>query len=49
MTDVEGGYAIGQRMAEDLKGKGNIVVIQATPGAARGESLEQGFRQAMAE
>ena len=49
MTDVEAGYAIGQRMAEDLKGKGNIVVIQATPGAARGESLEQGFWQAMAE
>ena len=49
MTDVEAGYAIGQRMAEDLNGKGNIVVIQATPGAARGENLEQGFQQAMAE
>lgn len=49
MTDVEAGYAIGQRMAKDLNGKGNVVVIQATPGAARGESLEQGFQQAMAE
>ena len=49
MTDVEAGYAIGQRMAQDLGGKGNVVVIQATPGAARGESLEQGFQQAMAE
>ncbi|MDD6057239.1 MAG: sugar ABC transporter substrate-binding protein [Clostridiales bacterium] len=49
MTDVEAGYAIGKRMAEDLNGKGNIVVIQATPGAARGENLEQGFQQAMAE
>ncbi|MBQ9990558.1 MAG: sugar ABC transporter substrate-binding protein [Lachnospiraceae bacterium] len=49
MTDVEAGYAIGKRMAEDLNGKGNVVVIQATPGAARGESLEQGFQQAMAE
>lgn len=49
MTDVEAGYAIGQRMAADLNGKGNVVVIQATPGAARGESLEQGFQQAMAE
>ncbi len=49
MTDVEAGYAIGQRMARDLNGQGNVVVIQATPGAARGESLEQGFQQAMAE
>lgn len=49
MTDVEAGYAIGQRMADDLGGKGNVVVIQATPGAARGESLEQGFQQAIKE
>ena len=27
MTDVEAGYAIGQRMAADLNGKGNGVVI----------------------
>lgn len=49
MTDVEAGYAIGQRIAKDLNGEGNVVVIQATPGAARGENLEQGFQQAMAE
>lgn len=49
MTDVEAGYAIGQRIAEDLNGEGNVVVIQATPGAARGENLEQGFQQAVAE
>lgn len=49
MTDVEAGYAIGQRIATDLNGEGNVVVIQATPGAARGENLEQGFQQAMAE
>ena len=49
MTDVEAGYAIGKRMAADLNGQGNVVVIQATPGAARGENLEQGFQQAMAE
>ena len=49
MTDVEAGYAIGERIAEDLGGKGNVVVIQATPGAARGENLEAGFQQSMAQ
>lgn len=49
MTDVEAGYAIGTRIANDLGGEGNVVVIQATPGAARGENLEAGFQKAMAE
>ena len=48
MTDIEAGYVIGEKIAEALGGKGNVVVIQATPGAARGELLEQGFQMSMA-
>ena len=50
MTDVEAGYAIGERIAEALgPDGGNVVTIQATPGAARGENLEAGFQQSMAQ
>ena len=49
MTDVEAGYVIGEKIAEALNGKGNVVVIQATPGAARGELLEEGFQKSMAQ
>lgn len=47
MTDVEAGYAIGERIAADLGGSGNVVIIEATPGAARGENLQTGFKQAL--
>ena len=47
MTDVEAGYAIGERIAADLGDSGNVVIIEATPGAARGENLQTGFKQAM--
>lgn len=47
MTDYEAGYVIGTKMAESVNGKGNFVVIQATPGATRGENLEEGFQAAM--
>lgn len=47
MTDYEAGYVIGTKMAESVNNKGNFVVIQATPGATRGESLEEGFQAAM--
>lgn len=48
MTDYEAGYAIGVEMAESVGGEGNFVVIQATPGATRGENLEEGFQAAIA-
>jgi ribose transport system substrate-binding protein len=44
MTDYEAGYTIALKMAESVKGTGNFVVIQATPGASRGENLEAGFQ-----
>lgn len=48
MTDYEAGFVIGTQMAEDVGGEGNFVVIQATPGASRGENLEEGFQAAVA-
>lgn len=47
MTDYEAGFVIGTEMAESVNGKGNFVVIQATPGASRGENLEEGFQAAL--
>ena len=44
MTDYEAGYAIALQMADSVGGSGNFVVIQATPGASRGENLEAGFQ-----
>lgn len=49
MTDVEAGYAIGERIAEALNGEGNVVVITAKPGASRGERLQEGFERSLAE
>lgn len=48
MTDFEAGAVIANKIAEALGGKGNVVVIQATPGAARGINLEAGFQSAIA-
>lgn len=44
MTDYEAGAVIAKKIGEALGGKGNVVVIQATPGAARGINLEAGFQ-----
>lgn len=49
MTDVEAGYAIGERISEALNGEGNVVVITAKPGASRGERLQEGFEKSMAQ
>lgn len=49
MTDYEAGAVIANAIAESLNGEGNVVVIQATPGAARGINLEAGFQDAIAE
>ncbi len=48
MTDYEAGSVIATKIAEALSGKGNVVVIQATPGAARGINLEAGFQDTLA-
>jgi len=49
MTDYEAGAVIANNIAEALGGEGNVVVIQAAPGAARGINLEAGFQDALAE
>lgn len=48
MTDYEAGAVIAKSIAEALNGEGNVVVIQATPGAARGINLEAGFQDTLA-
>jgi len=48
MTDYEAGAVIANEIATALNGEGNVVVIQATPGAARGINLEAGFQDALA-
>ena len=48
MTDYEAGAVIANNIAESLGGKGNVVVIQAAPGAARGINLEAGFQDTLA-
>lgn len=47
MTDYEAGAVIAEEIAAALEGKGNVVVIQATPGAARGINLEAGFQDTL--
>ena len=43
MVDYEAGRMVAKAIAEAIGGKGNVVVIQATPGASRGINLEAGF------
>lgn len=47
MTDYEAGAVIAENIAQALNNKGNVVVIQATPGAARGINLEAGFQDTL--
>lgn len=49
MVDYEAGRMVANAIAEKIGGKGNVVVIQATPGASRGINLEAGFEDALAD
>lgn len=49
MVDYEAGALVAENIAKSIGGKGNVVIIQATPGATRGENLEAGFRDKLAE
>ena len=49
MVDYEAGRMVANAIAEKIGGKGNVVVIQATPGASRGINLEAGFEDALKE
>lgn len=47
MVDYEAGRMVANAIAEKIGGKGNVVIIQATPGASRGINLEAGFEDAL--
>ena len=49
MTDFEAGQVIADRIAEELGGEGNVVIIESTVGAARGVKLQNGFRSRLEE
>ncbi len=48
MVDYEAGKLVAKNMAEGMNKTGKVVIIQATAGATRGENLEAGFRDEMA-
>lgn len=48
MVDYEAGALVAESIANSCGGTGNVVIIQATPGATRGENLEAGFRDKLA-
>lgn len=49
MVDYEAGALVAESIADSIGKEGNVVIIQATAGATRGENLEAGFRDKMAE
>lgn len=46
-VDVEAGQQIAEKIGASLNGKGNVVIISATPGATKGENIDKGFKQVM--
>ena len=48
MVDYEAGALVAENIAKSTGGSGNVVIIQASPGATRGENLEAGFRDKLA-
>ncbi len=49
MVDYEAGALVAKNIASSIGETGKVVIIQATPGASRGEILEAGFRDEMAK
>lgn len=49
MSDYSAGATIADKMAEELGGKGNIVVLESPPGATLGVNRKQGFLDRIAE
>ena len=43
-VDVEAGRNIADAIGESLGGTGKVVIISATPGAAKGENIDRGFK-----
>jgi ABC-type sugar transport system, periplasmic component len=50
MVDYEAGYIVAEQIAKGLGAAGgNVVIIQAPPGASRGINVEAGFRDGLKE
>ncbi len=49
MDDYGAGYKVGEAMAKQIGGKGNVAIIQSPPGAIAGVDREKGFRAAIAK
>lgn len=50
MVDYEAGNLVAQEIANSIGAKdGNVVIIQAPPGASRGINVEKGFRDGLAK
>ena len=47
MVDYEGGRQIAYAMAEKMGGEGKVVIIQASPGATKGENVSRGFKEVL--
>lgn len=45
----ETGYTIAKKMAEELGGKGNIIILEGPPGAANAIERLEGIKEALAE
>ena len=48
MVDYDAGRLAAEKIAEELNGKGKIVIIQGLPGIIRTDNLEKGFRDTIA-
>ncbi|MBI4923996.1 MAG: ABC transporter substrate-binding protein [Devosia nanyangense] len=44
-----GGYQLGKWMAEQIGGKGNVMVVQGIPGTSGSDSQDRGIKAALAE
>jgi len=47
MADISAGYMVGEEMGKQIKGEGNVAIIESPPGATLGVNREKGFRMAM--
>ena len=46
---LQGGYDMGKWLAEEMGGKGNVVLVSGIPGAASSEAFDQGAKKAIEE
>jgi ABC-type sugar transport system substrate-binding protein len=48
-VDVEAGRFIAESIGTTLNGKGNVLIISATPGATKGENIDKGFKEVLSK